>query len=300
MTDDPAFQPCGNVRRSPLGPATRSTGLQNEFLTTDVDPGLSVNQRDNQFFQSADHLLNMVEATGSKNDTSAKFLENFIPAVSMANANGDTVPGLPNETRLTVSHETGETESTRYSTPSPIISATIDTFVQTDMTHDMHGISEAHKFILQQDQQIQSLQKALMAVHDLLQKSEIRTRNLESRMHIVEHSELGLAQATVKSQTGLDSLSLEVNSVNDRQGSLVVTAKSNEHQIGLINHQINDIEDKQIAFDQILKTFQSKLFSFDSNAQREFFLPQSGAYLIRINANNMVSAGSYNLGLECP
>lgn len=38
---------------------------------------------------------------------------------------------------------------------------------------------------------------------------------------------------------------------------------------------------------------------FDSNSQQEFTLPESGSYTIRVNANNLVSTGSYNLWLQC-
>ena len=38
---------------------------------------------------------------------------------------------------------------------------------------------------------------------------------------------------------------------------------------------------------------------FDSNAQTQLTLPETGTYLIRVNANNLVSTGNYNLGLSC-
>jgi hypothetical protein len=40
--------------------------------------------------------------------------------------------------------------------------------------------------------------------------------------------------------------------------------------------------------------------TFDSNGQREFYLQENGAYLVRVNANNLISVGFYMLGLECP
>ena len=38
---------------------------------------------------------------------------------------------------------------------------------------------------------------------------------------------------------------------------------------------------------------------FDANTQRSFTLLETGTYLVRVNASNLVSTGSYNLGLEC-
>ena len=43
----------------------------------------------------------------------------------------------------------------------------------------------------------------------------------------------------------------------------------------------------------------TEVITFDSNAQQQLTLPETGMYLIRLNANNLVSTGSYNLGLEC-
>ena len=43
----------------------------------------------------------------------------------------------------------------------------------------------------------------------------------------------------------------------------------------------------------------AKLLTIDSNDQQEATLPESGTYTLRVNANNLVSTGSYNLGLEC-
>lgn len=40
------------------------------------------------------------------------------------------------------------------------------------------------------------------------------------------------------------------------------------------------------------------LVTFDSNAQRTLTLPASGTYLLQVNASNLFTAGSYNLGLE--
>ena len=39
--------------------------------------------------------------------------------------------------------------------------------------------------------------------------------------------------------------------------------------------------------------------AFDSNTQVTHTLPETGTYIVRINANNLVSTGSYNLGMEC-
>ena len=39
--------------------------------------------------------------------------------------------------------------------------------------------------------------------------------------------------------------------------------------------------------------------SLDSNGQLNITLPESGSYVIRVNANNLVSTGSYTLGIEC-
>jgi len=42
-----------------------------------------------------------------------------------------------------------------------------------------------------------------------------------------------------------------------------------------------------------------ELGTFDANTQRSFTLPETGTYLIRVNANNLFHTGTYNLGLEC-
>ncbi len=39
---------------------------------------------------------------------------------------------------------------------------------------------------------------------------------------------------------------------------------------------------------------------FDSNGQLPVLLPQDGTYVIRVNANNLLSTGSYDLSLQCP
>ena len=39
---------------------------------------------------------------------------------------------------------------------------------------------------------------------------------------------------------------------------------------------------------------------FDSNGQLPVVLPVDGAYLLRVNANNLLSAGSYDLDVQCP
>ena len=38
---------------------------------------------------------------------------------------------------------------------------------------------------------------------------------------------------------------------------------------------------------------------FDADSGRVFTLPESGTYVIEVKANNLVSTGSYNLGIEC-
>ncbi len=38
---------------------------------------------------------------------------------------------------------------------------------------------------------------------------------------------------------------------------------------------------------------------FDSNAQQQITLVETGTYLLRIQANNLTSTGFYELGLEC-
>ncbi|MCI0338419.1 MAG: hypothetical protein L0226_12650, partial [Acidobacteria bacterium] len=43
----------------------------------------------------------------------------------------------------------------------------------------------------------------------------------------------------------------------------------------------------------------AQLDSFDANVQKTYTLPESGTYLIRVNANNLVATGSYNLRLQC-
>ena len=43
----------------------------------------------------------------------------------------------------------------------------------------------------------------------------------------------------------------------------------------------------------------AEVVTFDSNGQQQVTLPESGTYIVRIQANNLVSTGSYDLGLEC-
>ena len=42
-----------------------------------------------------------------------------------------------------------------------------------------------------------------------------------------------------------------------------------------------------------------ELLTFDANSARQFTIEQSGTYVVRLRANNLVTTGSYNLGLEC-
>ena len=44
----------------------------------------------------------------------------------------------------------------------------------------------------------------------------------------------------------------------------------------------------------------AELAFFDSNGQLEVTLPADGTYLIRVTANNLVSTGSYDLGVRSP
>lgn len=39
--------------------------------------------------------------------------------------------------------------------------------------------------------------------------------------------------------------------------------------------------------------------TFDSESQQNIALPENGTYIVRVNANNLLSTGSYNLGIEC-
>ena len=43
----------------------------------------------------------------------------------------------------------------------------------------------------------------------------------------------------------------------------------------------------------------AKVISFDSNGQQQITLPESGTYVVRITAENFVTTGTYDLGLEC-
>ena len=43
----------------------------------------------------------------------------------------------------------------------------------------------------------------------------------------------------------------------------------------------------------------TQIDEFDSNQQHELTLPQTGTYLIRISANNLVATGGYDLSLAC-
>ena len=42
----------------------------------------------------------------------------------------------------------------------------------------------------------------------------------------------------------------------------------------------------------------AELLEVDSNVQLEYTLPETGTFTLRITANNLVSTGSYNLGLQ--
>ncbi len=37
---------------------------------------------------------------------------------------------------------------------------------------------------------------------------------------------------------------------------------------------------------------------FDANGQRDFTLEETGTYVLRVNANNFVTTGSYSVGLS--
>ena len=43
-----------------------------------------------------------------------------------------------------------------------------------------------------------------------------------------------------------------------------------------------------------------ELMRFNANSQQQLTVPESGTYVIQMRASNLVSAGSYNLGLQCP
>ena len=43
----------------------------------------------------------------------------------------------------------------------------------------------------------------------------------------------------------------------------------------------------------------AEVVTFDSTQQQRLTLAETGTYVIKINANNIVSTGAYNLGLEC-
>jgi hypothetical protein len=38
---------------------------------------------------------------------------------------------------------------------------------------------------------------------------------------------------------------------------------------------------------------------FDSNTQQSIVAPETGVYTLRINANNLVGTGDYNVGTSC-
>ncbi len=50
---------------------------------------------------------------------------------------------------------------------------------------------------------------------------------------------------------------------------------------------------------RLLSPSGAQVGQFDSNAQQMFTLPESGTYIVRINANNLVATGPYNIGMEC-
>ena len=41
------------------------------------------------------------------------------------------------------------------------------------------------------------------------------------------------------------------------------------------------------------------LAAFNANSQKELTLPESGTYVVRVNANTLVHTGTYDLELEC-
>src|SRR2546422_61223 len=41
------------------------------------------------------------------------------------------------------------------------------------------------------------------------------------------------------------------------------------------------------------------VLTFNANSQKQLMLEESGAYIIQVQANNLVSTGSYSLGREC-
>ena len=43
----------------------------------------------------------------------------------------------------------------------------------------------------------------------------------------------------------------------------------------------------------------ANVVTFNANSQQQITLTESGAYTIRVNANNLVTTVNYNLGLEC-
>jgi hypothetical protein len=43
----------------------------------------------------------------------------------------------------------------------------------------------------------------------------------------------------------------------------------------------------------------AQVAAFNANSQNTLTLPESGTYVVRINANTLVHTGSYTLGMEC-
>jgi hypothetical protein len=50
---------------------------------------------------------------------------------------------------------------------------------------------------------------------------------------------------------------------------------------------------------QLLSPSLSQVIAFNTNGQQQVALPEEGTYRIRVNAADLTSTGSYNLGLEC-
>ena len=54
-----------------------------------------------------------------------------------------------------------------------------------------------------------------------------------------------------------------------------------------------------LAYATVFAPSGATVVSFNANSQNTLMLPESGTYVVRINANNLVHTGSYTLGMEC-
>ena len=80
---------------------------------------------------------------------------------------------------------------------------------------------------------------------------------------------------------------------------LTLTETSDWGDFGRNDARLTLFSPTGVGFDSSAQQSSLSVPEFDSSAQQQITLPETGTYLIRIQANTLTSTGSYNLGISC-